>query len=72
MDKIPGGLKYVLVTKVGDGPELLGEDDHLMDQYGEPLFCSKQTEPGTDPPQAFKYATQTFQDIAYLIFFLGI
>ncbi|XP_023335976.1 diphosphomevalonate decarboxylase [Eurytemora carolleeae] len=41
MDKIPGGLKYVLVTKVGDGPELLGEDDHLMDQNGEPLFCSK-------------------------------
>ena len=41
VDKLPGGLKYVLVTRVGDGPELLGEDDHLLDQSGEPLFSRK-------------------------------
>jgi hypothetical protein len=36
---IPGGLKYVLATRAGEGPEeLLGAETHLLDSTGEPLL----------------------------------
>jgi len=38
VDRIPGGLKYVLVTRAGAGPEHLGAEHHLMDAQGTPLF----------------------------------
>jgi hypothetical protein len=38
VSSIPGGLKYVLATRAGEGPELLGAEDHLLDSTGEPLL----------------------------------
>ena len=37
VSSLPGGLKYVLATRGGEGPEVLGEEDHLLDSTGEPL-----------------------------------
>jgi len=40
VDRIPGGLKYVLVTRAGEGPETLEEQDHLLNANGEPKFIN--------------------------------
>ena len=32
----PGGLKYLIVTKPGEGPETLEEDQSLLDKNGMP------------------------------------
>jgi len=40
VDRIPGGLKYVLVTRAGEGPETLGDKDHLLNAAGEPIFLN--------------------------------
>jgi len=40
VDRIPGGLKYVLVTRAGEGPETLGDKDHLLSAAGEPIFLN--------------------------------
>ena len=34
--KTPGGLKYLIVTKPGEGPETLSEDESLLDKNGMP------------------------------------
>ncbi|KYM94402.1 Diphosphomevalonate decarboxylase [Cyphomyrmex costatus] len=37
----PGQLKYMIYTKVGDGPIYLDNlQDHLLDNYGNPVNCS--------------------------------
>ena len=36
LSKAPGGLKYLIVTKPGEGPETLGEDQALLDKNGMP------------------------------------
>ena len=36
LSKTPGGLKYLIVTKPGEGPETLGEDQSLLDKNGMP------------------------------------
>ena len=33
---IPGGLKYVIHTCPGEGPEVLGEEEALLDKNGMP------------------------------------
>ena len=34
--KSPGGLKYLIVTGPGEGPETLSEDQALLDKNGMP------------------------------------
>ena len=36
MRKYPGGLKYLIVTGPGEGPETLSEDQSLLDKNGMP------------------------------------
>ena len=36
LSKTPGGLKYLIVTKPGEGPETLSEDQALLDKNGMP------------------------------------
>jgi len=38
IDRIPGGLKYVICTRAGEGPATLPAEDHLLSPKGEPLF----------------------------------
>jgi len=38
---IPGGLKYVIHTCPGEGPEVLGEDEALLDKNGMPKQFKK-------------------------------
>lgn len=35
--KTPGLLKYIIHTKVGEGPTVLEESQHLLDTNGLPL-----------------------------------
>ena len=35
----PGGLKYLIVTKPGEGPETLEEDQSLLDKNGMPRIA---------------------------------
>ena len=37
--KNPGGLKYLIVTKPGEGPETLSEDQSLLDKNGMPKIA---------------------------------
>jgi len=37
--KSPGGLKYLIVTKPGEGPETLSEDQSLLDKNGMPKIA---------------------------------
>ena len=37
--KNPGGLKYLIVTKPGEGPETLSEDQSLLDKNGMPRIA---------------------------------
>lgn len=37
----PGQFKYMIYTKVGDGPKYLNNSqDHLLDDQGNPINCS--------------------------------
>lgn len=37
----PGQFKYMIYTKVGDGPKYLNNpQDHLLDDQGNPVNCS--------------------------------
>ena len=36
VSSIPGGLKYVIHTCPGEGPEVLGEEEALLDKNGMP------------------------------------
>ena len=36
VSSIKGGLKYVIHTSPGEGPEVLGEDQALLDNNGMP------------------------------------
>ena len=38
--RIEGGLKYLIVTRPGQGPELLESAEHLMDKNGMPKFLN--------------------------------
>jgi len=38
VEQIPDGIKYVLVTRPGEGPAVLSADHHLLGSTGEPLF----------------------------------
>lgn len=38
VDRIPGGLKYVICTRAGEGPATLPPTEHLLSPMGEPLF----------------------------------
>ena len=37
--RAPGGLKYLILTKPGEGPETLGEDQSLLDKNGMPKIA---------------------------------
>ena len=37
--RTPGGLKYLIVTKPGEGPEALSEDQSLLDKNGMPKIA---------------------------------
>lgn len=38
VDRIPGGLKYIICTRAGEGPATLPASGHLLSPKGEPLF----------------------------------
>eukprot|EP00088_Acartia_fossae_P029046 TRINITY_DN2984_c0_g1_i3.p1 TRINITY_DN2984_c0_g1~~TRINITY_DN2984_c0_g1_i3.p1 ORF type:complete len:402 (+),score=96.43 TRINITY_DN2984_c0_g1_i3:43-1206(+) len=41
VDRLAGGLKYIICTRAGEGPATLSADHHLINAQGEPKFLSQ-------------------------------
>ena len=41
VDRLAGGLKYIICTRAGEGPATLSSDQHLINAQGEPKFLSQ-------------------------------